>query len=169
MLQRLYQCIGGSGRRSSTPRRGSAAWSGCSRTRRSSRWRATATVPTWRDPGPARHLGAGRPGREGGVPQGEARPRRLPGDAARGGRGPRAPRLDPRPRPDRAAGRRADPDGAPDRPDVLANRLGVDYAAAGVRLQRANAYSDAYLLYQPYTFQSNAPEHLKSSHSWASA
>jgi outer membrane protein, heavy metal efflux system len=53
------------------------------------------------------------------------------------------------------------------RPDVNATRLGVQYAMAQLKSQQANAFSDAYLLYQPYTFQSNAPMHLKSSHSWA--
>jgi cobalt-zinc-cadmium efflux system outer membrane protein len=53
------------------------------------------------------------------------------------------------------------------RPDVIANRLGVPYAMAQYKLQRANAYSDAYLLYQPYTFQNNTPFHEKSAHSWA--
>jgi cobalt-zinc-cadmium efflux system outer membrane protein len=53
------------------------------------------------------------------------------------------------------------------RPDVVAFRLGVEFATADFRLQRANRFADAYLLYQPYTFQSNAPLHLKSPHSWA--
>ena len=38
---------------------------------------------------------------------------------------------------------------------------------ANVRLQRANRFSDAYLLYQPYTFQNNAPFGKQSGTSWA--
>lgn len=54
-----------------------------------------------------------------------------------------------------------------ERPDVLAYRLGLNRAEADVRLARANRYSDIYVLYQPYTFQDNAPFGLKSSYSWA--
>jgi cobalt-zinc-cadmium efflux system outer membrane protein len=54
-----------------------------------------------------------------------------------------------------------------DRPDVVAYRLGVQRAQADVRLARANAYSDAYVLWQPYTFQDNSPYGLKSATSWA--
>jgi cobalt-zinc-cadmium efflux system outer membrane protein len=53
------------------------------------------------------------------------------------------------------------------RPDLAANRLGIGLAQANVRLQKANRYSDVYLLYQPYTFQNNAPLGLKSPTSWA--
>ncbi len=53
------------------------------------------------------------------------------------------------------------------RPDLVAYRFGVPYAAAGLRLQQANRYADAYLLLQPYTFQNNSPNGLKSSYSWA--
>jgi cobalt-zinc-cadmium efflux system outer membrane protein len=53
------------------------------------------------------------------------------------------------------------------RPDLIAYRLGVGFAHADLRLQEANRFADAYLLYQPYTFQSNAPLHLKSATSWA--
>jgi cobalt-zinc-cadmium efflux system outer membrane protein len=53
------------------------------------------------------------------------------------------------------------------RPDLAANRLGIGLAQANVRLQKANRYSDIYLLYQPYTFQNNAPLGLKSPTSWA--
>jgi len=53
------------------------------------------------------------------------------------------------------------------RPDVVAFRLGLKYAESGVRLQEANRLNDIYVLYQPYTFQSNAPAHLKSATSWA--
>ena len=46
-------------------------------------------------------------------------------------------------------------------------RLGVEAALANVKLQRANRFSDAYLLYQPYTFQNNAPFGKQSGTSWA--
>jgi cobalt-zinc-cadmium efflux system outer membrane protein len=36
-----------------------------------------------------------------------------------------------------------------------------------VRLARANAFSDVYVLWQPYTFQDNSPYGLKSQYSWA--
>jgi cobalt-zinc-cadmium efflux system outer membrane protein len=54
-----------------------------------------------------------------------------------------------------------------ERPDVAAMRLGVSYAEASVRLAKANAFSDAYVLFQPYTFQDNAPYGLRSQISWA--
>jgi cobalt-zinc-cadmium efflux system outer membrane protein len=53
------------------------------------------------------------------------------------------------------------------RPDVAAYRLGVEAANSNVRLQLANRFSDAYLLYQPYTFQNNAPFGTQSGVSWA--
>ena len=53
------------------------------------------------------------------------------------------------------------------RPDVVAYRFGVGYAGAGLKLQKANRYADAYLLLQPYTFQNNSPNGLKSSYSYA--
>jgi len=53
------------------------------------------------------------------------------------------------------------------RPDVIAFRLGIKAAEAGYGLARANRYQDAYVLYQPYTFQNNAPIGLKSAYSWA--
>lgn len=53
------------------------------------------------------------------------------------------------------------------RPDLAAQRLGVDRARAEVRVARAGRFGDAYVLYQPYTFQDNAPSGLKSSTSWA--
>ncbi len=53
------------------------------------------------------------------------------------------------------------------RPDVAAFRLGVTSAQANVALQRANRFSDAYLLYQPFTFQNNAPFGRESGSSWA--
>ena len=54
-----------------------------------------------------------------------------------------------------------------DRPDLIAQRLGVTRAEAEVSLARANRFADAYLLYQPYTFQNNAPFGTKSATSWA--
>lgn len=53
------------------------------------------------------------------------------------------------------------------RPDLWAARLGVGLAEADVRLARAERFQDVYLLYQPYTFQNNAPFDAKSAHSWA--
>ena len=53
------------------------------------------------------------------------------------------------------------------RPDLIAFRLGVGFAHADLKLQEANRFADAYLLYQPYTFQSNVPVGLKSATSWA--
>ncbi len=53
------------------------------------------------------------------------------------------------------------------RPDVVAARLGKSLAAGNLRLQRANRYADAYVLYQPFTFQNNSPVGLKSSYSYA--
>jgi cobalt-zinc-cadmium efflux system outer membrane protein len=54
-----------------------------------------------------------------------------------------------------------------ERPDIVAFRLGIARAHADVRLARANAYSDAYVLWQPYTFQDNSPYGVKSATSWA--
>src|SRR5262249_49979361 len=54
-----------------------------------------------------------------------------------------------------------------ERPDVASLRLGVQRALADVRLARANAFSDVYVLWQPYTFQDNSPFGLKSQTSWA--
>ncbi|WP_435009454.1 TolC family protein [Tundrisphaera lichenicola] len=53
------------------------------------------------------------------------------------------------------------------RPDLNAFRMGVGYAQAGLRLQQANRFADAYVLYQPYTFQNNSPLGLKSATSYA--
>ncbi len=54
-----------------------------------------------------------------------------------------------------------------ERPDVVSLRLGIQRAEADVRLARANAFSDVYVLWQPYTFQDNSPYGLKSQYSWA--
>ncbi|MFO0893093.1 MAG: TolC family protein [Isosphaeraceae bacterium] len=53
------------------------------------------------------------------------------------------------------------------RADLAALRLGTGLAQADVRLALAERYQDVYLLYQPYTFQDNAPFDTKSAHSWA--
>ncbi len=54
-----------------------------------------------------------------------------------------------------------------ERPDIASLRLGVSRAQADVKLAKANAYSDIYVLWQPYTFQDNSPYGLKSATSWA--
>ncbi len=54
-----------------------------------------------------------------------------------------------------------------ERPDLAAQRLGVARAQANVKVARANRFGDAYVLYQPYTFQDNTPLGLKSATSWA--
>ena len=53
------------------------------------------------------------------------------------------------------------------RPDLAAFRLGVSRAEADVQLARANRLNDVYVLLQPYTFQDNTPQGLKSSASYA--
>jgi outer membrane protein, heavy metal efflux system len=53
------------------------------------------------------------------------------------------------------------------RPDLVAFRLGVQYAQSDVRLAQAQRFQDVFLLAQPYTFQNNEPFHAKSAHSWA--
>jgi outer membrane protein, heavy metal efflux system len=53
------------------------------------------------------------------------------------------------------------------RPDLNAYRLGLQRAEADVVLSRANRYSDVYLLAQPYTFQDNRYQGLKSAYSYA--
>ncbi|WP_422929776.1 TolC family protein [Singulisphaera sp. PoT] len=53
------------------------------------------------------------------------------------------------------------------RPDVNAFRLGISRAEAEVKLAVANRLSDVYVLWQPYTFQNNAPFNQKSATSWA--
>jgi cobalt-zinc-cadmium efflux system outer membrane protein len=54
-----------------------------------------------------------------------------------------------------------------ERPDIMSLRLGIHRAEADVRLAKANAYNDVYVLWQPYTFQDNTPFGLKSQYSWA--
>ncbi|GAC1474575.1 MAG: hypothetical protein NVSMB9_25210 [Isosphaeraceae bacterium] len=53
------------------------------------------------------------------------------------------------------------------RPDLAAIRLGVLRAESDVKLARANAYPDVYLLYQPYTFQNNTYVGVQSTYSWS--
>jgi cobalt-zinc-cadmium efflux system outer membrane protein len=53
------------------------------------------------------------------------------------------------------------------RPDVVAFRLGVQRAQDEVRLADANRLNDLFLLYQPFTYQDNAPFGLPSTRSWA--
>jgi cobalt-zinc-cadmium efflux system outer membrane protein len=53
------------------------------------------------------------------------------------------------------------------RPDVVSYRMGIELAEANHKLMRANRYSDAYLLYQPFTYQNNSPFNSQSATSWA--
>jgi cobalt-zinc-cadmium efflux system outer membrane protein len=52
------------------------------------------------------------------------------------------------------------------RPDLFAIRMGVVRANSDVRLAKANAFPDVYLLYQPYTFQNNTYLGVPSAYSW---
>ena len=53
------------------------------------------------------------------------------------------------------------------RPDVGAYRLGVQVAEANLKLALANRFADAYVLYQPFTYQNNAPYGKEGVPSWA--
>jgi cobalt-zinc-cadmium efflux system outer membrane protein len=53
------------------------------------------------------------------------------------------------------------------RPDLLAWRCGIQRAEADVGLAKKNRFQDIFLLFQPYTFQNNAPFGKESAHSWA--
>lgn len=53
------------------------------------------------------------------------------------------------------------------RPDLAAYRLGYERAVADVRLSKANRLPDVYGMYQPFTYQDNAPFNAPSSRSWA--
>jgi cobalt-zinc-cadmium efflux system outer membrane protein len=53
------------------------------------------------------------------------------------------------------------------RADVAAFRLGVEAAKANLNLARANRFADAYLLFQPFTYQNNAPYGKDGLPSWA--
>jgi len=52
------------------------------------------------------------------------------------------------------------------RPDLVAIKFGLRRANADLRLARANAYPDVYVLYQPYTFQNNTYLGVPSAYSW---
>jgi cobalt-zinc-cadmium efflux system outer membrane protein len=56
--------------------------------------------------------------------------------------------------------------GLQQRPDLMAIKLGVIRSENDVKLARANAYPDVYLLYQPYTFQNNTYLGVPSAYSW---
>jgi cobalt-zinc-cadmium efflux system outer membrane protein len=53
------------------------------------------------------------------------------------------------------------------RPEVVAYRLGIEVAEANLKLARANRFADAYLLFQPFTYQNNEPFGKQSGTSWA--
>lgn len=53
------------------------------------------------------------------------------------------------------------------RPDLLSYKSGLLRANADIINANAQRYSDVYLLYQPYTFQNNAYQGLKSAYSYA--
>jgi cobalt-zinc-cadmium efflux system outer membrane protein len=52
------------------------------------------------------------------------------------------------------------------RPDLIAWKYGLRRANADVKLARAEAYPDAYVLWQPYTFQNNTYLGVQSAYSW---
>ncbi len=52
------------------------------------------------------------------------------------------------------------------RPDLIAWKYGLRRANADVKLARAEAYPDVYLLWQPYTFQNNTYLGVQSAYSW---
>ncbi len=52
------------------------------------------------------------------------------------------------------------------RPDLLAARIALRRANADLKLAKANAYPDVYLLYQPYTLQNNTYLGVPSAYSW---
>ena len=52
------------------------------------------------------------------------------------------------------------------RPDLVAYKYGLRRAQADLKLARANAYPDAYILYQPFTFQNNTYLGVPSAYSW---
>jgi cobalt-zinc-cadmium efflux system outer membrane protein len=53
------------------------------------------------------------------------------------------------------------------RADVVAYRLGIQAAQAALKVALANRFSDAYLLYQPFTYQNNAPFGKGDVPAWA--
>jgi outer membrane protein, heavy metal efflux system len=52
------------------------------------------------------------------------------------------------------------------RPDLIAWKYGLRRAKADLRLAKSNAYPDAYVLWQPYTFQNNTYLGVPSAYSW---
>ena len=52
------------------------------------------------------------------------------------------------------------------RPDLIAYKYGLRRAHTDLRLAKANAFPDAYILYQPYTFQNNTYLGVPSAYSW---
>ncbi len=52
------------------------------------------------------------------------------------------------------------------RPDLLAWKYGLRRAESDLKLAKANAYPDVFVLYQPYTFQNNTYLGVPSAYSW---
>lgn len=52
------------------------------------------------------------------------------------------------------------------RPDLIAQRLGVERALAEAKLERAERFADAYLLYTPFQYRDNSKVGLASSAAW---
>jgi cobalt-zinc-cadmium efflux system outer membrane protein len=52
------------------------------------------------------------------------------------------------------------------RPDLIAYKYALRRAQADLKLAKANGYPDAYILYQPYTFQNNTYLGVPSAYSW---
>ena len=52
------------------------------------------------------------------------------------------------------------------RPDLIAYKYGLRRAQTDLKLAKANAYPDAYILYQPFTFQNNTYLGVPSAYSW---
>ncbi len=52
------------------------------------------------------------------------------------------------------------------RPDLTAHRLGIARARAEMDQERAERFSDAYLLYSPFEYHDNGPTGLQSAASW---
>ncbi len=53
------------------------------------------------------------------------------------------------------------------RPDLQAQRVGLQRAHADVRVAQKERLQDLYLLYQPYTFQDNRQSGVEGAYSWA--
>jgi cobalt-zinc-cadmium efflux system outer membrane protein len=52
------------------------------------------------------------------------------------------------------------------RPDLAAYRLGIERACAELTQEKAERFSDAYLLYTPFEYRDNQPVGLQSAVSW---